>query len=130
MLCHVSASQINSLNGIANGETLEYWTAVAHAIAAIENDTRCLTPRVQTKHGLLLEEDLWRAKLFEKDVCGFHTITVWVQWWLCEEDWMLLSRHLELIEDVTPQLLHIVPVLNNSVLNWIVEFQDPSVFIL
>ena len=122
MLCHVSASQINSLNGIANGETLEYWTGVAHAIAAIENDTRRLTPRVQTKQGLLLEEDLWRAKLFEKDVCGFHTITVWVQWWLCEEDGVLLGRCLQLIEDMSPELLHIVPVLNNSMLNRIVEF--------
>ena len=39
---------------------------MAHAITAVENDAGSLAPRIQTEHSLLLEEDLWRAKLFKK----------------------------------------------------------------
>lgn len=37
---------------------------------------------------------------------------------------MLLRRNLELIKNVSPELLHVVPISDHAVLNWIVQLQD------
>lgn len=130
MLRHVPAAEIDSLNGIADREALEDGTAMADTVAAIEDDARSLSSGIQTQDGLLLEENLWRAKLLEKDVCSLHAITVRIQWRLSQKNRMLLRRGLQLIENMPPKLFHIVPVLNDSVLNRVVELQDSPVFIL
>ena len=130
MLCDIPSSKINSLDSIVDGETFEDWTAVADSITAIQDDTRCLTTSVETEDSLLLEEDLWRSEFLEKDISGLDTIAVRIQWWFSQKNRMFLGRDLKLIEDMPPKLLHIIPVLDNSVLNWIVKFQDSPVFVL
>lgn len=130
MLRHIATSKVNSLYRVRDGETFEDWTAMANAVSAIKDDARRLATSVETEHGLLLEEYLWRAKLLEKDVSRLHAIAVGVQGRLSEEDGVLLGGDLELVEDVPPELLHVIPVLNYTVLNWIVEFENASVFVL
>lgn len=103
---------------------------MTHSITAIENDTRSLTSCIKTENSLLLEEDLWRAKLFKKDVCSFYTIAIGIEWWFSKKNRMFFSGCFQFIKDMSPELLHVIPVLNNAMLNWIVEFENASVFIL
>ena len=77
-----------------------------------------------------MEEDLWCTEFLEEDVGGFDTIAVRIERRLSQKDRMLLGRDFELIEDVPPELLHIIPVLDNSVLDWIIKFEDSPVFVL
>ncbi len=43
---------------------------------------------------------------------------------------MLLWGHLELVEHVSPELLHVVPVLNDAMLDRIIEFKNALVLVL
>lgn len=126
----ITASEIDSLYSIIDREAFEYGTAMAHTISAIEYYTGGLTTSVETQDSLLLEEDFGRAKFLEKDVCSFYSVAVWIQWWLSQKDRMLLWRYLKLIKNMSPKLLHVVPVLNNSMLNRVIEFKNSLVFIL
>ena len=45
---------------------------------------------------------------------------------LCEEDWVLLGCHTQLVvESVMPNLLHVVPVGDDAVLDGVLQCQDP-----
>ena len=100
------------------------------SISAIKHDSRGLSSGVETEYTLLLEKNLGRAELLEEDVCGLNSVAEGVQGWLCQQDRVLLGRGLELIEHVPPELLHVIPVLDNSMLNRIVELQNASIFFL
>ena len=50
---------------------------------------------------------------------------------LCAQDRVLLGGYTDLIvEGVMPDLLHIVPVGNDSVLNWVLEALSPNIAVL
>lgn len=79
---------------------------------------------------MLLEENLWCTEFLEEDVGGLDTIAVRIERRLSQKDRVFLWRNFELIEDMSPKLLHIIPILNDTVLNWIIEFEDSPVFVL
>ena len=63
----------------------------------------------------------------EHDLGHLFSVGLWVEWCLSEEDWVFLWSNSELIvEGVMPDLLHIVPVGDDSVFNWVFEGQDSS----
>jgi hypothetical protein len=83
MLCDVSASNVDPLYSIIDGETLKHRTAMAHTISAIEHKSRGFTTSIKTQNCLLLEKDFGSSKLLEEDVCGFNSIVKWIQRRLC-----------------------------------------------
>jgi len=103
MSCYVASSQIDSHYCVRNGEAFEHWANMAHAISTIKHEPTCLSSSIQAQHCLLLEEDLWRSKLFEENVCGFDSVVVWVKWWLRQENWMFLWRDFEFVKDMVPE---------------------------
>lgn len=130
VLGHITATEVNSLDGVVDGEAFEDWAAMAHTITTVKDDSGCLTTRIQAQDGLLLEEDFWSAELLKEDVRSFDAIAVRVEWRLRQQDRVLLRRHLQLVEHVSPQLLHVVPVLNDAVLNRIIKFKNALVLVL
>lgn len=102
MLSDVSASNIDPLYGVADREAFEYRRAMAHTISAVEYDARCLTSGIETQDTLLLEENLGRAELLKEDVSRLNSIAEGVEWWLGQQDRVLLGRGLELVEHVSP----------------------------
>merc|ERR1719228_2062277 len=61
------------------------------------------------------------------DLGHLLTVSLWVEWSLSKEDRLLLRGNTELIvEGVVPDLLHIIPVGDDSVLNWVLEGEDTS----
>ena len=130
MLGHISSSNVDPLNSVVDWESLENWTAMAYSISAIENQSWGFTTSIKTQHCLLLEKDLGSSKLLEENICGFNSVVKWIQRWLSKQDRMFLGLHLQLVKNMAPKGLHIVPILNNSVLNWVSQLQDSFVFIL
>jgi hypothetical protein len=117
VLGDIPASNVDSLYRVIYGKSLEDRAAVADTVSAVQDQPRSFTSGVETENCLLLEKYLWSSKLFEKDICGLDPVIEWVQRWLREQDRMLLGLNLELVEDVSPQSLHIVPVINHSMFN-------------
>jgi hypothetical protein len=64
---------------------------------------------------------------FEHDLGHLLSVGLGVQWGLSKEDGVLLWGDSELVvEGVVPDLLHIVPVGNDSVLDGVLEGEDTS----
>ena len=119
MFGHISASDVNSLNRIVDGETFEHRSAVTHTIAAVQHKAGGFATSVQTQHCLLLEKDFGGSKLLKEYVCSLSSITEWIEWWLRQQYWMFLGLDFKLCEHMLPESLHVVPVLDYSVLNWV-----------
>ena len=77
----------------------------------------------------MLEENLRSTESLKEDIGSLGSIAEWIQWWLSQQNWMLLGRNFEFIENMPPNVLHVVPVLNDSVLNWPIQFQDSLEFL-
>ena len=60
-------------------------------------------------------------------LCHLFSVGLGVEWGLCEKDWVLLWGDTQLIvEGVMPDLLHVVPVGDDAVLDWVLEGEDTS----
>ena len=77
-----------------------------------------------------MEEELGHLELLEEHLSCADAIADRVIGRLRQEHWVLSRVHLELIEDVTPDLLHVVPVLHHSVLHWVCQLEDAFEFFL
>merc|ERR1719495_1972621 len=63
----------------------------------------------------------------EHDLGHLLTVSLGVKWSLSEEDGLFLRGNTELIvEGVVPDLLHVIPVGDDSVLNGVLEGKDTS----
>ena len=120
VLGHISSTKVNSLNRVLNCKTFKHRAAVANSISAIQDHAGSFTPGVQTQDGLLLEKDLGATKLLEKDISCLYSILIGVERGLSQKNRVLLGRNLELIKDVPPYYLHIIPVSNYTVLDWVI----------
>merc|ERR1712119_93274 len=61
------------------------------------------------------------------DLSHLLTVSLGVEWSLSEEDGLFLRSNTELIvEGVVPDLLHVIPVGDDSMLHWILESEDTS----
>ena len=130
MLCDISSADVNPLNRIIDGESLENGTTMANTVATIKDEARCLASGIQTQHGLLLEEDLGDAELLEENVGSLSAVIVRIKRWICQQNGVLFRRDLELIENMAPKRFHIIPVGDDTVLNRVVELEDSAVFVL
>ena len=103
---------------------------MAHTVSTVKNQARSFASCIQTENCLLLKENLWSTKLLKEYIRGFDSIIERVEWRLCQQNWMLLGLHLELVKDMAPKSLHIIPVCDDSVLNWVSQLQNTLVFVL
>merc|ERR1719213_69196 len=63
----------------------------------------------------------------EHDLGHLLTVSLGVEGSLCEEDGLFLRGNTEfIVEGVVPDLLHIIPVGDDSMLNWVLEGKDTS----
>lgn len=121
VLGDVSTTNVNSLNGVVDREAFKHGATVSHTVAAVKHQSGGHSSGVKRKYCLLLEKDFGGAELLEEDVGSLNPILVGVEGGLGEQDWVLLGRNLQLVEAVAPESLHVVPVLNNAVLDGIIQ---------
>merc|ERR1712183_834655 len=63
----------------------------------------------------------------EHDLSHLLTVSLWVEGSLSQEDGLFLRGNTEfIVEGVVPDLLHIIPVGDDSVLNGVLEGKDTS----
>lgn len=116
------------------GVTLVDWDGVTDTIASIKHDT-CGTARAaEGQHGLISDKEGWDREGLEHDLdhlltvllpLHHHPVTTRGTRDLAKEDWVLSWVDRELVvEHVVPDLLHIVPVGDETALNWVVQDED------
>ena len=100
------------------------------AVANVQHNTCGQAPRVQRKHGLGMEEDLGHVKGLEEELGSPDSVLYWVVWRLSQKDWVFLRIAFQIFEHVAPYCFHFVPVLHDSVLDRVTQFDQPFVFFL
>ena len=96
-------------------------------VTAVQHNPGGPARGVQGEHGLDGDIHGGGVEGLEHDLGHLLPVGLGVEWGLSEEDGVLLGCHAELIvEGVVPDLLHVVPVVDDAVLNGVLQGEDAS----
>ena len=123
----ISAGQVETADGVGEGVTLVDWHGVGDTIAGVHDDTGGTAGSVQGQYSLDGDVHGWRVEGLEHDLCHLLPVCFGVKGSLRQEYGVLLGGHTQLVvEGVMPDLLHIVPVGDDTVLDGVLEGEDTS----
>jgi hypothetical protein len=114
----VSTGEVESEDGVGKGETLVDGDGVGNSISGVEDDTGGSTRSVEGEDGLDGDVEGGGVEGLEHDLGHLLSVGLGVERSLGKEDGVLLGSDSELVvESVVPDLLHVVPVGDDSVLD-------------
>jgi hypothetical protein len=123
----VTASQVQTEDGMGEGVTFIDGYGVRDTITRVQDDTGGTTGSVQGKYGLDGDIHGWGVEGLKHDLCHLFTVSLGVEGSLGEEDWVFLWGDTEfIVEGVMPDLLHIIPVGDDTVFNGVFQGEDTS----
>ena len=103
------------------------WDSVSNTISRIHHDTSGTSRGVQSEHSLDGNIHGRGVERLEHNLCHLFSVSFRVKGGLCQEDWVFLWGYTELVvESMMPDLLHIIPVGDNSMLDWVLQGEDTS----
>ena len=121
----ITASQINTQDGVGQGVALVDGHGVCGTISGIEHDTRRTTGRVQRQHSLDGDVHGRGFECLEHDLCHLFPVGLRVEGSLGQQNWVLLGGDSELVvEGMMPDLLHVVPVCDDALLDGVLQGED------
>ena len=108
-------------------ETCVDWDNVSDTVTRVKHDTGGSTGGVQRQNSLDRDVESWDVESLEHDLSHLLSVRLRVHWSLRQQNWVLLRSNSQLVvEGVMPDLLHIVPVSDDTVFNWVTQSQDTS----
>lgn len=123
----VTTSHVDTGNGVGQSETLVDGDNVGDTITGVEHDTGGTTGGVQGQDGLDGDVEGGGVERLEDDLGHLLSVGLGVDGSLSQEDRVLLRSDTELVvEGVVPDLLHVVPVGDDTVLNRVPQGQDTT----
>jgi len=123
----VTASQIQTEDGVGQGVALVDGDGVGDTVTGVHHDTGGTAGGVQGEHGLDGHVHGGHVEGLEHDLGHLFPVGLGVEGSLSQEDGLLLRGNTELVvESVMPDLLHIIPVGDDTVLNGVLEGEDTS----
>lgn len=123
----ITASHVDTGNGVGKSETLVDGDNVSDTITRVQDDTGGTTGGVQGENGLDGDVEGGGVEGLEDDLGHLLTVGLGVDGSLGEQDGVLLGGDTQLVvEGVVPDLLHVVPVGDNTVLNGVSQGQDTT----
>jgi hypothetical protein len=123
----ISASQVQTEDGMGKGVTFIDGDGVRDTISRVQDDTGGTTGSVQGKDGLDGDVHGRAVEGLKHDLSHLFPVSFWVEGSLSEEDGVFLWGNTQfIVEGVMPDLFHIIPVGDDSVLNGVLEGKDTS----
>jgi len=127
VVSQISTGKIDSHDGVGKGVTLIDGDGVGDTITGIQDDTSGSAGGVEGKDGLDVDVEVGDGEVLEEDLDHLLSVGLGVHGSLSQESIVLFGVDSELIEiAVMPDLLHIVPRGDNTVLDGVRELQDTS----
>merc|ERR1712156_1076860 len=111
------------------GESITFidWDTVRDTITRVHDNTSGTARGIEGEDSLDGNIHGGHVEGLKHDLSHLLTVGLRVQWSFSKENGLFLRSNTELIvEGVVPDLLHIIPVGNDSVLNWVLEGKDTS----
>merc|ERR1712242_270312 len=125
VVSEVTASQVETEDGVGESVSLVDGDSVGHTVTRVEHDSGGTAGGVQGEHGLDGDVHGGGVEGLEHDLGHLLTVSLGVEGSLSQEDGVLLGGNTELVvEGVVPDLLHVIPVGDDSVLNGVLQGED------
>jgi len=123
----VTTSKVETKDGVGEGVTFVDGDGVGDTVTGVHDDTGGTTGGVQGQDGLDGDVEGRGVEGLEHDLGHLLTIGLGVEWGLGEKDGVLLGGNTQfVVEGVVPDLLHVVPVGDDSVLDGVLEGEDTT----
>jgi len=127
VLGQVTTGQVETQDGVGQRETLVDGDSVGNTITRVQDDTGGSTGSVKGKDGLDGDVERGGVEGLEHDLGHLFTVLLGVEGSLGQKDGVLLGSNSELVvKGVVPDLLHVVPVGNDTVLDGVLQGKDSS----
>jgi len=127
VVCQVTTSHVDSGNCVRKSETFVNRDNVGNTISRVEDNTSGTTGSVERQDGLDGDIEGGCVEGLEDDLCHLLSVGLGVYRGFGEEDWMLFRGDTQLIvEGVMPNLLHIIPVCDDTMFDWVPQSEDTS----
>merc|ERR1719430_186887 len=122
-----TSSKIKTDNGVGKGITFIDGDTVGDTISRVHDATGGTASGIEGEDSLDGDVHGGHVEGLEHDLGHLLTVSLRVEGSLSEEDGLFLRGNTELVvEGVVPDLLHVIPVGDDSVLNGILEGKDTS----
>ena len=126
----VSSGQVDSQDRVGQRVSVENGHQVGHTVSGVADDTGELSGGVEGQHGLDGDVKSGHVEGVEHDLGHLLSVDLGVQGRLGQHDVVLFRGHSQLVgEGVVPDLLHIIPVLDDTVLDRVLQDQDSSLLL-
>jgi len=123
----ITSSQVKTQDGVRKGETLVDGDSVGNTITNVEDETGGAAGGVEGEHGLDTDVHGGAVEHLEGDLGHLFPVGLRVKRSLRVEDGRLIGRDSQLVvEGVMPDLLHVVPVGDDTVLDGVHQREDTS----
>lgn len=123
----ITTSHVDTGDGVRKSETLVDGDNVGDTITRVEDDTGGTARGVEGEDGLDGDVEGGGVERLKDNLGHLLTVGLGVDGGLGEEDGVLLRGDTELVvEGVVPNLLHVVPVGDDTVLNGVAEGEDTT----
>merc|ERR1712165_323030 len=123
----LTASQVQTKDGVGKSITLIDGDIVGDTITRVHDHTSGTTRSVEGKDSLDGNIHSGHVEGLEHDLSHLFTVSLGVEGSLSEEDGLLLGGNTEfIVEGVMPDLLHIIPVGDDTVFNRVLQGEDTS----
>jgi len=127
VVSEIATGKIETEDGMGESITLIDGDGVGNTISNVEDDTSGTTRGIEGEDSLDGDIHGGDVEGLEHDLSHLLTVGLGVKGGLSEEDGVLLGGNAELVvEGVVPDLLHVVPVGNNTVLNGVLEGENTT----
>merc|ERR1711892_380907 len=122
-----TSSKIKTDNGMRKSITFIDWDTMGDTISRVHDDTSGTARGIEGEDSLDGDIHGGHVEGLKHDLGHLLTVSLGVKGSLSKEDGLFLRGNTELIvEGVVPDLLHIIPVGDDSVLNGVLEGKDTS----
>merc|ERR1712128_307239 len=122
-----TSGKIKTDNSMGKGITFIDWDSVGDTISGIHDDTSGTSGSIEGEDSLDGNMHGGHVEGLKHDLDHLLTVSLGVEGSLSQEDGLFLWGNTELaVEGVVPDLLHIIPVGDDSVLNGVLEGKDTS----
>merc|ERR1712079_54411 len=123
----LTSSKIKTNNSMGESITFIDWDTMRYTISRVHDNTSGTARGIQGENSLDGHVHGGHVEGLKHNLGHLLTVSLGVEGSLSKEDRLLLRGNTEfIVEGVVPDLLHVIPVSNDSMLNRVLEGEDTS----
>merc|ERR1719474_472279 len=123
----LTSSKVKTDNSMREGITFIDWDSMRDTITRIHDNTSGTARGIKGEDSLNSNIHGRHVEGLKHDLGHLFTVSLWVEGCLSKKNRLLLRGNTELIvEGMMPDLLHVSPVCDDTMLNWVLQGEDTS----